>query len=164
MNIKSHVSQRHFYKEYNRLSGADAYLVAFPAKDNVYLVKFEHIPYRWCSMYRESTKRGGYQKMMMHAPLKELNQMEKEILCSIAEFEKINSEMKNRGRVVEKILRERNGEEFYWDNVPFDQDGDVTIDGIAYQIKWYQASFCNIKTLHNAQARAREMKKILASA
>ena len=35
------------------------------------------------------------------------------------------------------------------DNVPFTKDGDLTVDGVAYQIKYQKATFCNEKSLAN---------------
>ena len=34
-----------------------------------------------------------------------------------------------------------NGQEWTKDNVPFTEDGDLTVDGVAYQLKFEKATF-----------------------
>ena len=47
----------------------------------------------------------------------------------------------NFGEVFEKLETERVGQTWVKDNVPFTEDGDLTVDGIAYQIKFEKATF-----------------------
>lgn len=156
MNIKNKVSQRHFYNEYNRLSACDAYIIAFPYGDNICYTTVKHIPYAYTTMTREATSKGGYQKMKFNFPIEKLQKSNFKILCSMADFE--NCSIKNRGNRIEKFLHEQNGENYKPDNIPFYMDGDIHMNGISYQIKWYQASFTNLNCLHNAQAYARAKK------
>ena len=51
------------------------------------------------------------------------------------------------GEVFEKMETEKAGQTWTKDNVPFTIDGDLTVDGIAYQIKYEGATFTNEKTL-----------------
>jgi hypothetical protein len=51
--------------------------------------------------------------------------------------------------VFEKLVTEYYGQQWTKDNVPFTEDGDLTVDGIAYQIKYDRATFCNEKSLAN---------------
>lgn len=53
----------------------------------------------------------------------------------------------NRGEIFEKMVTELNGQEWEKDNVPFTDDGDLTVDGIAYQIKFEKATFTSEKQL-----------------
>ena len=55
----------------------------------------------------------------------------------------------NRGEVFEKLVTEHFNQVWVKDNVPFTKDGDLTVNGIAYQIKFEKASFCNEKSLTN---------------
>ena len=45
------------------------------------------------------------------------------------------------------MVTEFYGQTWEKDNVPFTEDGDITVDGIAYQIKFEKATFTNEKTL-----------------
>lgn len=70
------------------------------------------------------------------------------VLCSKEYFEQIIAESKyNRGEIFEKLVTEKFGQVWTKDNVPFTQDGDLTVDGVAYQIKFEKATFCNEKSL-----------------
>ena len=44
-------------------------------------------------------------------------------------------------------MTESFGQVWEKDNVPFTEDGDLTVNGIAYQIKFEKATFTNEKTL-----------------
>ena len=37
------------------------------------------------------------------------------------------------------------------DNVPFTKGGDIEVNGIAYQIKFQAATFCNEKSIANLE-------------
>lgn len=55
----------------------------------------------------------------------------------------------NRGEVFEKLVTEYYGQIWIKDNVPFTKAGDIEVDGVAYQIKYQAATFCNEKSLAN---------------
>ena len=76
------------------------------------------------------------------------------ILCSKEYFEEVVKNSKyNRGEIFEKLVTEYFGQEWEKDNVPFTEDGDLTVKGIAYQIKYQSATFVNEKTLANLKGR-----------
>jgi hypothetical protein len=54
--------------------------------------------------------------------------------------------------VFEKLITEHYGQTWKKDSVPFTEDGDITVDGIAYQIKFVNATFASEKTLKNCGA------------
>jgi hypothetical protein len=63
-------------------------------------------------------------------------------------FETLVEESKyNKGEIFEKLVTENFGQEWTKDNVPFTKGGDLTVNGIAYQIKFEKATFTNEKTL-----------------
>lgn len=75
------------------------------------------------------------------------------ILCSEKYFDELTAESKyNKGEIFEKLITELNGQEWEKDNVPFTEDGDLTVNGIAYQIKFEKASFINEKQMHKMMA------------
>jgi hypothetical protein len=70
------------------------------------------------------------------------------VLCSKEFFEISVKESKyNKGEIFEKMVTESYKQEWTKDNVPFTEDGDLTVNGIAYQIKFEKATFTNEKTL-----------------
>jgi hypothetical protein len=69
-------------------------------------------------------------------------------LCSEAYMESLKAESKyNYGELFEKLVTEKFGQVWKKDNVSFTEDGDLTVDGVAYQIKYQKATFCNEKSL-----------------
>ena len=75
------------------------------------------------------------------------------VLCSELFFDELAENSKyNKGEIFEKLVTEMNGQTWEKDNVPFTDDGDLTVDGIAYQIKFEKASFINEKQMHKMMA------------
>ena len=65
-----------------------------------------------------------------------------QLICSTEYFKKLTSESKyNKGEIFEKLVTEWYGQTWEKDSIPFTEDGDLTVDGIAYQIKFEQATF-----------------------
>ena len=64
------------------------------------------------------------------------------LLCSKKYFEEAYAASKyNRGEIFEKMVTEHFGQIWVKDNVPFTEDGDLTVDGVAYQLKFEKATF-----------------------
>ena len=77
-----------------------------------------------------------------------------EPICTEEYLEHLTRNSKyNRGEIFEKLVTEYFGQEWEKDNVPFTEDGDLTVKGIAYQIKYQSATFANEKTLANLKGR-----------
>ena len=71
-----------------------------------------------------------------------------EVLCSEKFFnEQVANSKYNNGEIFEKMVTEYFGQVWTKDTVPFTEDGDITVDGIAYQIKFQKATFTNEKIL-----------------
>ena len=78
-----------------------------------------------------------------------------EVLCSEKYFDELVASSKyNKGEIFEKLVTEHFGQTWEKDNVPFTDDGDLTVDGIAYQIKFEKASFINEKQIERMKAAA----------
>ena len=72
------------------------------------------------------------------------------LLCSEKFFNEQVAESKyNNGEIFEKMVTEYFGQVWVKDNVPFTKAGDIETDGVAYQIKYQKATFCNEKSLAN---------------
>lgn len=75
------------------------------------------------------------------------------MLCSAEMFNELVKDSKyNKGEVFEKLVTEYYGQTWEKDNVPFTDDGDLTVDGIAYQIKFESATFINEKQMLRMRA------------
>jgi hypothetical protein len=69
-------------------------------------------------------------------------------LCPVANMESLFESSKyNKGEIVEKLITEYFGQIWEKDNIPFTEDGDLTVDNIAYQIKYEKATFINEKQM-----------------
>ena len=69
-------------------------------------------------------------------------------LCSKDFFEnEVKNSKYNKGEIFEKMVTEYFGQVWEKDNVPFTEDGDITVYGTAYQIKFEKATFTNEKSL-----------------
>lgn len=77
-----------------------------------------------------------------------------ETICTVQELEnraeKVGKQ-KNRGIAFENLLHERIGETWKHNNTSFKTDGDIIINGIAYQVKFEQATFCNEKQINRLE-------------
>ena len=75
-----------------------------------------------------------------------------QVLCSEEFFnDMVENSRYNKGEIFEKLITEKCGQTWFKDNVPFTKGGDLTVNGIAYQIKFEKATFCNEKSLANLE-------------
>lgn len=137
-------------KKYNKLSYTHNYIFGFTYQHNVYAVitTADILPY---ILKLDKASRGaGYalrfkpttdQKVFL------LTQGAK-MLCSEKYFNmEVENSRYNKGEIFEKMITENAGQEWHKDSTRFDLDGDLTVDGIAYQIKYQSATFTNEKIL-----------------
>ena len=135
---------------YNELSYTHSYIFGFTFNGNIYMVETnnEILPY---VLKLDKASRGqGY--ALRFCPTKEQKSLllskGAQLICSKEFFEASVQESKyNKGEIFEKMVTEFFGQEWEKDNVPFTEDGDVTVENIAYQIKFEKATFTNEKTL-----------------
>ena len=78
------------------------------------------------------------------------------VLCSIEYFEELVKNSKyNKGEIIEKLVTEYYGQEWKKDKVPITDDGDLTVNNIAYQIKFERATFINEKQIARMRAEGK---------
>jgi hypothetical protein len=135
---------------YNKLSYTHNYIFGFNFKGNLYAVvtTSEVLPY---VLTLDSASRGaGYALRFNPTNEQKVLLLSKgaELICSTKFFLEIVENSKyNKGEIFEKLCTENVGQKWEKDNVPFTDGGDLTVDGIAYQIKFEKATFTNEKTL-----------------
>ena len=141
---------------YNRKAYTHRYILGFTNKDNVYFVIVDGSMLDHLTKLDKASRGAGYslrfkpdrtQKSLMF----DLNP---QLLCSVEYFNAMVETSKyNKGEVFEKMITELNGQEWIKDNVPFTEDGDLTVDGVAYQLKFEKATFITEGQMMRMRAR-----------
>jgi hypothetical protein len=135
---------------YNELSFTHNYIYGFAYKKMVYMVHADSSVMPFVLTLDEGSRGAGFSLRFKPNNSQKLLLISKgaQILCSQTAFENIVKDSKyNRGEIFEKMITERYGQKWEKDNVPFTEDGDLTVDGIAYQIKFEKATFTSEKQL-----------------
>ena len=138
---------------YNNKAAAHDYIWGFEYKGNIYMAITDEsvIPFV-CKLDKASRGAGYALRFCPNAQQKVALMPNAELLCSSCYFAEIVTASKyNKGEIFEKMVTEHFGQIWTKDNVPFTEDGDITVDGIAYQIKFQKATFCNEKSLANLE-------------
>ena len=136
--------------EYNRLAYTHDYIYGFEYKGVVYAVKTTDVVMPYVLKLDKASRGAGYSLRFKPTNAQKLLLIAKgaEVVCSIEYFNEVVADTKyNKGEVFEKMVTEAYGQEWKKDNVPFTNDGDLTVDGVAYQIKFEKATFTNEKSL-----------------
>ena len=142
---------RDMIERYNNAAFTHEYIYGFTFKGNVYMSKANADVMPYVLKLDAASRGAGYalrfcpnneQKMVLLTSAK--------ILCSEKYFnETCNNSKYNKGEIFEKLVTEYFGQVWEKDNVPFTDAGDIEVNGIAYQIKFQKATFCNEKSLAN---------------
>lgn len=141
-------------RNYRKFSAADAYILGFIYKHQVYMVEVAEIMPRYMRVEHESSKKGGCAKLQLRLPKQYQEQLIRKGAVAIGSEEILNGEY-NKGVEFERIISEMNGVEFRGkDNVPFYVEGDLNINGKEVQIKFNGAQIVVERTLKKLQKRA----------
>lgn len=141
--------------EYNRLAYTHQYIFGFVYKKVVYAVTTDNAVLPYVLKLDKASRGAGYSIRFCPTNEQKVLLIAKgaEVVCSIDYFNEVVNETKyNKGEVFEKMMTEKNGQTWTKDNVPFTIDGDLTVDGVAYQIKFQGATFTNERTLAKLSA------------
>lgn len=135
---------------YNELSYTHNYIYGFYFQNVVYMVEATADLMPYILKLDKASRGAGY--ALRFCPTKEqkalLLSKGATALCSKNFFEtSVKKSKYNKGEIFEKMVTESFGQEWEKDNVPFTEDGDVTVNGVAYQIKFEKATFTNEKIL-----------------
>ena len=138
------------FHNYHATTAAAAYIIGFALKGRAYMVTVAQLREAWVSMARESQKNGGALKLRMAVT----NAVKCELLemgaVDIGAAEDILSLRHNKGEAFEQWVTEYYGQTWVKDHIPYYMDGDITVDGIKYQIKWENASLTNENVIRKA--------------
>ena len=140
---------------YKATSAAAAYIIGFLMKDKVYTIYLNDLPEWLVSMGRESTSHGGARKLRMRMTAKDKARLMAMGAAYIGTAAEVLASRKNKGEAFEQWVTESYGQEWHKDSIPYWKDGDITVDGVKYQIKFECASLANENTIAKALAATR---------
>ena len=136
--------------DYNKFSFTHDYIFGFTYKGIVYSVKATSEILPFILTLDKASRGAGYALRFKPTNEQKLFLIARgaRAICSTNVFDNMVAEcVYNRGEVFEKIETEYAGQTWVKDNVPFYMDGDLTVNGIAYQIKFEKATFTNEKQM-----------------
>ena len=139
---------------YNATAAATAYIIGFILNNAVYTIYLPNLPEWLVAMDRESTSHGGVKKLRIRMTSIARHRLLNMGASYIGTTAEVLASRKNKGEAFEKWITEKAGQEWHKDSVPYFKDGDLTVNGIKYQIKFESASLANEKTIQNALAAA----------
>ena len=136
--------------EYNKKAFTNNYIFGFVYAGNIWAVETTHELLPIISKLDKASKGGGYSLRFKPDKSQKLVLMahQPRLICSKEYFEDmVKNSIYNKGEVFEKMITESFGIKWEKDHIPFWVDGDLEVNGKAYQIKFEKATFTNEKTL-----------------
>lgn len=135
---------------YNSRSFTHEYIIGISFQGNIYMVEITSDLLPFILKLDRASRGNGYSLRFKPNKAAKALLMSKgaTLLCSVEMFEELVKDSKyNKGEIFEKLVTEFFGQKWEKDSVPFTDDGDLTVDGIAYQIKFESASFISEKQM-----------------
>jgi hypothetical protein len=134
---------------YNKLSYTHNYIFGFEFNHTIYMAHADAEVLPYVLTLDKASRGAGYSiRFKPNKNQKMVLITKAEVLCSAEYFNsEVNESKYNAGEIFEKMVTEKYGQVWEKDNIPFTEDGDLTVDGIAYQIKFNKATFINEKSL-----------------
>lgn len=138
---------------YVETTAANRTVFGFEYQKRVYMAILDAIPAQWVKLAKESSKRGGENKLRL-----EVNKTEKAKLLRkavmVGTLDIINTIKGNKGDSWEKWVTEHYKQVWSKKTTPYYEDGDITVCGERLQIKWENATLANESTIRNAARMA----------
>ena len=136
---------------YNESAFTHNYIWGFTYKHNVYMaITTSEVMPIVCKLDKASRGAGYALRFCPKTEQKLALMPSATLLCSEKFFnENVAGSKYNNGEIFEKMVTEYFGQVWDKDNIPYTEAGDIEVDGIAYQIKFQKATFCNEKSLAN---------------
>lgn len=135
------------YEIYTKTAAADRYIIGFTKGEAVYAVEMENLPYEILRESVTSSKRHAAVALRVYIrkAVKAELMIKAEMVGTVADLTADNRY--NRGDNFERMVCERYGIPWKKDSTLYTEAGDLTVNGIAYQIKFDGASVTNEYTL-----------------
>ena len=132
-------------RTYRKYSVADSYILGFVYDKMLYMIEVAEIMPRFLNVEEASRNQGENLRLRLKKKYKEQLLRKGAIMLGSADC--LTAEKYNKGEMFEKLMTEYFGQKWTKDSVPFTKGGDLTANGIAYQIKFQSATFCNENSL-----------------
>lgn len=134
---------------YNELAFTHEYVFGFHFNGNIYMAITDSRVLPYVLKLDRASRGAGYAlRFKPTVDQKMVLMPNATVLCSEKFFnETVANSKYNKGEIFEKMVTEFFGQIWEKDSVPFTDAGDVTANGIAYQIKYESATFTNEKIL-----------------
>ena len=142
--MKNNEIKRTLIQFYNKHAFTHNYILGFRMNGNIYFVIVDAKELDFVTKLDKASRGAGYSLRFKpnKAQKNYLMSLGAEVLCSEEFFDELKTMSKyNFGELFEKLVTEMNGQTWVKDNVPFTVDGDLTVDGVAYQLKFEKATF-----------------------
>lgn len=155
--MKTNELKRTLIAFYNRHAFTHKYIIGFRFNGMIYFTITEAKILDHITKLDKASRGAGYALRFKPTKVQKnlLMSLNAEVLCSEEFFDSLCEMTKyNKGEVFEKMITEHFGQTWVKDNVPFTEDGDLTVDGIAYQIKFEKATFINEAQMMRMKAEA----------
>ena len=139
----------HLFDTYEKLAYTPHYIMGFTFRGVVYMAHMNSAQVKSVVKLDKASRGQGYSLRFKPTVDQKVYMLQFAVPMVSADFFKalVNDSKYNKGEIFEKLVTEKYGQEWEKDNVPFTVDGDLTVDGIAYQIKFESATFTNEKAL-----------------
>lgn len=136
--------------KYNENAFTHNYIYGFVMYGNVYYYNLTGL--HFIKLDKQSSKNGGGYSLRYKPTKKDKENLIKsgicKVLCSEDYFINAVANSKyNKGEIFEKLITEKSGQVWEKDNVPFYKGADLTVNNIAYSIKFEKATICTENTL-----------------
>ena len=128
---------------YRATCAAMAYIIGFVLNNRVYRIVLPELMDELFKLDRESKSHGGAAKIKLRLTNEIKVQLIEMGAQDVGGLDILNNGRKNKGEAFEKWETERAGQIWKKDRIPYYVDGDLTVDGVSYQIKFENASFTN---------------------
>ena len=150
--MKNETLRSQMINKYHRLSAVKDYILGITLDGVVYAVICDHKALPYVAKLDKASRGAGYSLRFAPTVAEKrslLSNYRALPICSADFFKSICDGSKyNKGEVFESLIYKEDGQEWHKDTVPFTADGDITIGGVKYQIKFEKATFTNEKQLH----------------
>ena len=134
---------------YNAIAFTHNYIWGFEYKGNIYMATTDESVMPYVCKLDKASRGAGYALRFCPTTAQKLILMPQAVLLCSRKFfdETVAASKYNKGEIFEKMVTEHFGQIWEKDTVPFTDAGDIEVEGIAYQIKYQKATFCNEKSI-----------------
>lgn len=142
-------------KKYRKYSAADMYILGFVYQHKLYSAEVEEIAPRFMRVERESSKKGGKEKLQLRLRNKDMKYLIRKGAQCLGEENLLQGEY-NKGVEFERLIYNTNGQEYRGkDSVGFWMSGDIEINGRQAQVKLNGAQIVVYSTLENLDKKSK---------